>query len=145
MNKAGKARVVTTDAVIDSAIARAKEYEPYRPVVTAAAYSPSRDAVSLRFRTGVELLIPRKLLQGLESAKPSELRRIEISLHGSALRWPSLDVDHYVPGLMEGVFGNRRWMSAIGKKGGAARSVAKARAARKNGRKGGRPAREAAA
>src|ERR1700726_1496077 len=68
MNKAGKARVVTTDAVIDSAIARAKEYEPYRPVVTAAAYSPSRDAVSLRFRTGVELLIPRKLLQGLESA-----------------------------------------------------------------------------
>jgi hypothetical protein len=140
-----KARCVTTNAEIDAAIARAKEYEPYRPVVTAAEYRPASDMISLRFRTGVQLSIPRKLLQGLESAKVSDLRRIEVTLQGSALSWPTLDVDHYVPGLMEGVFGNRRWMSAIGKKGGAARSAAKARAARKNGRKGGRPRRNAAA
>ena len=140
-----KARSVTTDAEIDAAITRAKEYEPYRPVVTAAEYRPTSDLISMRFRTGVQLFIPRKLLQGLESAKVSDLRRIEITLHGSALRWPTLDVDHYVPGLMEGVFGNRRWMGAIGKKGGSVRSAAKAKAARRNGRKGGRPRRNAAA
>jgi hypothetical protein len=93
----------------------------------------------------VQLFIPRKLLQGLESAKVSDLRRLEITLQGSALRWPTLDIDHYVPGLMEGVFGNRRWMSTIGRKGGAVRSAAKAKAARKNGRKGGRPRKNAAA
>jgi len=81
----------------------------------------------------------------LESAKATDLRRIEITLHGSALRWPTLDVDHYVPALMEGVFGNKRWMGAIGKKGGSVRSAAKAKAARTNGRRGGRPRKDAAA
>ena len=81
----------------------------------------------------------------MESAKATDLRRIEITLHGSALRWPTLDVDHYVPALMEGVFGNKRWMGAIGKKGGSVRSAAKAKAARTNGRRGGRPRKDAAA
>jgi hypothetical protein len=31
----------------------------------------------------------------------------------------ALDVDHYVPSLIEGVFGNRRWMSELGKRGEA--------------------------
>jgi hypothetical protein len=33
----------------------------------------------------------------------------------------------------------RMWLAAIGRKGGSATSEAKAQAARKNGRKGGRP------
>lgn len=33
----------------------------------------------------------------------------------------------------------RKWLSAIGRKGGAVTSEAKTRAARRNGRKGGRP------
>ena len=43
------------------------------------------------------------------------------------------------PELIEGIFGNRQWMSLIGKKGGSARSEAKVRAVRESGRKGGRP------
>jgi hypothetical protein len=43
------------------------------------------------------------------------------------------------------VFGNRRWMSEIGKRGGAARTAAKAAAARTNGRQGGRPRKGAVA
>jgi hypothetical protein len=97
--------------------------------------------ITIKLATGVELAIPRKLLQGLESATAEQLAEVELWGPGSSLHWESLDVDHYIPSLIEGVFGNRRWMSEIGKKGGAQRSDAKASAARENGRKGGRPKR----
>ncbi len=132
-------RAVTTDAQIDVAIAQARVYEQYRPKAVAAAYRKPDDMIAIRFTTGVELSIPRKLLQGLESATAAELATVEIDDFGSALHWEKLDVDHYIPGLIDGVFGTRQWMAAIGKKGGAVRSDAKAAAVRENGRKGGRP------
>lgn len=131
--------VRTTDDEIDAAIARGKAYEQFRPRAVAAAYREQADVIAIRLATGVELLIPRSLLQGLENASAKDLRRLEVVGHGSGLHWGSLDVDHYVPSLIEGIFGNRRWMSEIGKKGGSVRSKTKAAAARKNGRKGGRP------
>lgn len=130
---------MTTDAEIDAAIAYAKSYERYRPKAVAAEYRPQLDAVAITLATGVEILIPRRLLQGLESASPAVLAKVRVEDFGSALHWPKLDVDHYIPGLLDGVFGTRRWMSEIGRKGGSARSKAKARSSRANGRKGGRP------
>ncbi|MGA2169635.1 MAG: hypothetical protein ABSG62_15610 [Terracidiphilus sp.] len=59
--------------------------------------------------------------------------------------FPDLDVDLYVPALIEGVYGSRRWMAQLGKKGGSARTEAKRKAAKANGAKGGRPKRTAAA
>jgi len=132
-------RVVTADAEIDAAIAQARVYEQYRPKAVAAAYRESDDVIAIKLATGVELSIPRKLLQGLESATPAELASVEIGDFGSALRWEKLDVDHYVPGLIDGIFGTGRWMAEIGKKGGSVRSDAKTTAVRANGRKGGRP------
>ena len=133
------ARIITSDAEIDAAIALADLREPYRPKAVAAAYRAEDDMLVIRLATGVELAIPRKLLQGLERATPAQVAKVEILGPGDSLHWEALDVDHYVPSLIEGVFGNRRWMSEIGKIGGAARSEAKRAAARKNGRKGGRP------
>lgn len=132
-------RVATTDAEIEAAIARGKAHEHVRPRAVAAAYREETEVIAVRLATGVELLIPRSLLQGLENASSRELKRVEVVGRGSGLHWSGLDVDHYVPSLIEGIFGNRRWMSEIGRKGGSARSVVKAAAARKNGRKGGRP------
>jgi hypothetical protein len=134
-----KAHILTTDAEIDAAVALAKLREPYRPKAVAAEYRAKDDVIAVKLATGVEVVIPRRLLQGLENATREQLRQVEIWGPGSSLHWEALDVDHYVPSLIEGVFGNRRWMSELGKRGGAARSEAKARAARANGRKGGRP------
>jgi hypothetical protein len=54
--------------------------------------------------------------------------------------FPKLDADLWLPALLEGVFGSRRWMAArLGARGGKAKSKAKARAARANGKLGGRP------
>ncbi|MDQ2865799.1 MAG: DUF2442 domain-containing protein [Candidatus Eremiobacteraeota bacterium] len=139
-----KAHVVTTDAEIDAAIAAAKIYEQYRPRAVAAGYRAKDDTIAIKLATGVELAIPRKLLQGLADADPREVAQVAIEDHGSALHWESLDVDHYVPGLIDGVFGTRKWMSEAGKIGGRAKTPAKRAAARKNGRKGGRPRKVAA-
>jgi len=45
----------------------------------------------------------------------------------------------YVPALVKGVLGTKQWMSQIGTAGGRAATVAKAAAARANGKLGGRP------
>jgi len=78
--------------------------------------------------------------QGLENAKPSELDRIEISPSGLGLHFPKLDADIYIPGLLEGFLGSKKWMAArLGQAGGQSRSRAKKAASRANGRLGGRP------
>jgi Protein of unknown function (DUF2442) len=136
---ATKARIATTDAEIDAAVAQAKIYDQYRPKAVAAAYRANDDMIVIKFLSGVELTIPRLLLQGLERATPAQLAEVEIVDAQSGLHWEALDVDHYIPSMLEGVFGNRKWMSHLGKIGGASRSAAKQTAARKNGRKGGRP------
>jgi hypothetical protein len=138
-----KARVDVTDAEIDRAIARGKLYEqnPFRPRAVAARYRVKSDTLALKLATGVELVIPRKLLQGLADADPRDVAKIDIADDGTSLHWESLGVDHYVPGLIDGVFGTRKWMSEAGKIGGLSRSDAKRAAARENGRKGGRPKR----
>jgi hypothetical protein len=137
--KKANSRISTADADIDAAITQARLYDQYRPKAIAARYHEKNDSFAIKLATGVEIVIPRRLLQGLNDATPRQLADVRIVGARSGLRWEALDVDHYIPSLVEGVFGNRRWMSAIGKKGGAARSAAKTRAVRENGRKGGRP------
>jgi hypothetical protein len=84
--------------------------------------------------------------QGLETATGEQLREIEIDPPGFGLHFPALDADLYIPALLEGFFGSKRWMAArLGELGGKARSAAKARASRANGRMGGRPKKVATA
>jgi NAD(P)-dependent dehydrogenase (short-subunit alcohol dehydrogenase family) len=58
---------------------------------------------------------------------------------GSGFRWEALDADLSVDGLVAGIFGSEIWMREMGRRGGIISSPAKTRAARQNGRKGGRP------
>ena len=109
--------------------------------VVSAHYDAARDTVDLLFRGGGSMMIPRRIVAGLERASASRLEPIGISPAGDALSWPSLDVDVYVPGLVERVFGTRLFAAASGRRGGRRRSKAKTAAARANGAKGGRPRR----
>jgi hypothetical protein len=135
--------VVTTDAQIDAALEHAKRFEANDRRAIKAEYLDGEDALRLVLQNGVKVSIPRRYLQGLEHARPAEMAKIELLGHGTGVRWPALDVDHYVPGLLSNVFGTRQWMAHVGRLGGAARSAAKKAAARANGRKGGRPAKAA--
>lgn len=46
--------------------------------------------------------------------KPQQnLEATQVSLPGDALSWPSLDVDVYIPGLVERAFGTRLFAAAV--------------------------------
>jgi len=132
-------RAHVSNEQIDSAIERAKQFEAHDPRVVHARYDADEDLVTLDFADRVRLSIPRNQLQGLETARRSQLSKIEIIGNGTGLHWPLLDVDHYVLGLLEHSFGTKRWMKRLGRMGGLVKSKAKSDAARLNGSKGGRP------
>jgi hypothetical protein len=58
---------------------------------------------------------------------------------GNGLHWEGLDLDLSVPGLLSSLFSGPEWLAELGRIGGRNSSAAKAAAARKNGRQGGRP------
>ena len=109
------------------------------PVARAARYDARRALIVISLVGGREFSFPTALADGLAGAPRSKLAKIDISPNGLGLHWPQLDADLYVPALIEGAFGSRRWMQQIGELGGSARSAAKARASRENGKRGGRP------
>ena len=76
---------------------------------------------------GRRLVMPVENLQGLESALPEQIRMYELVGRGTGIHFPALDADFYVRALIEGVYGNRAWMSELGRKGGSATSEAKSR------------------
>ena len=113
--------------------------------VVAARYNSDADAFDLRFSGGGSMSIPRRIVPGLERAAKAKVESIVVSPAGDALSWPSLDVDIYVPGLVERAFGTRLFAASTGRRGGRRRTKAKAVAARANGAKGGRPRKRATA
>jgi hypothetical protein len=135
--------IAITDVEFDRAIERANKLRR-EPMVTAVEYKagPGLDLLILKLSDGHRHVIPREELQGLQSATKEQLGRVEILGGGTGLHWPDLDADFYVPGLLRGVYGNKKWMAEIGRSGGSVRSAAKKRAARANGVKGGRPRRK---
>ena len=119
------------------ALGAARAQDP--SAIVHARYDAARDAFDLEFRSGGVITIPRSAVPGLDGASPSAVDAVRVSPAGDALSWPSLDVDVYVTGLVERLFGTRLFARATGQRGGLRRSSAKADAARANGAKGGRP------
>lgn len=120
---------------IEAANARA-DARATGPRAIAARYVRGRRQLAIKVASGALLAIPVRLVQQLDSALPEDLAIIEITPSGLGLHFPRLDADVYVPALVEGATGTRKWMAA---RGGAARTEKKIAAARKNGKRGGRP------
>src|ERR1700704_5702892 len=130
--------VITKDQ-FKAATARGGAAVARGPIAQAARYDSRRGLIVITLEGGCEFAFPVALAEGLAGAPRSKLKKIKISPNGLGLHWPLLDADLYVPGLIEGAFGSRRWMQQIGKLGGSSHSAAKAKASRENGKRGGRP------
>lgn len=127
-------------AEVKRANARARAMQASSPRVVAARYDQRLGRVVLALSSKVEVMFAPEDAQGLERARAGDLETIEISPSGLGIHFPKLDADLYVPALLEGFLGSRAWMAArLGEKGGRSRSAAKRKAAKTNGKLGGRP------
>jgi Protein of unknown function (DUF2442) len=124
---------VPSDAEIEGARRLAIAERPKSAV--AASYDQATDEVVLAHYCGATVRIPRKLFPHIESARPADLVHVELTPAGTAIRFPLLDADYSVPGMLRRIFG----LNEDNRRAGATKSSARAAASRKNGKKGGRP------
>jgi hypothetical protein len=132
--------VITTDAGIEAALEKAKLRDG-EPRALSVEHIQRLNLLIVGLSNGRRLVLPIEDLQGLGRATHKQIQSYELLGHGTGISFPGIDVDLYVPALIEGVYGNRRWMADLGKKGGRAKTEAKRRASQANGAKGGRPKR----
>ncbi len=128
------------EAEFERANARMARLREKLPHAVAAEYDVARRRIVVSLSSGIEVAFAPDQVQGLEQASPADLDEIEISPAGFDLHFPKVDADIYLPALLEGFFGSRKWMAArLGAKGGKAVSEKKREAVRNNGKLGGRP------
>ena len=131
-----KASSKLSDAEIDAALARGKAKSETEPRAQSARFDRDVRKIVVTFTNGSEFSFPPELAQGLSGATDDQLGAIRVLGKGHGLHWEALDTDLTVPGLVDQVFGTRKFMA---QQAGKVKSVAKAAAARENGAKGGRP------
>lgn len=93
----------------DEAIARAEALRTAGPVAIAARYDRRIGRIVIELSSGLEVSVRPRDLEGFERARPSALETIEITPSGLGLHFPEIDADIYLPSLLEGVFGTRRF------------------------------------
>ena len=118
-------------------------YEEQMLSLRSVAYDPRTDALRLALSSGVKLSIPRVQIPPLVQANGKQLAAIYVGNGGATISQDDLDVDVFVPGLLDRLFG-RTIRATLGSRAGKVSTLAKARAARKNGAKGGRPRKRSA-
>ncbi|MDE3196979.1 MAG: DUF2442 domain-containing protein [Acidobacteriota bacterium] len=125
---------------LERANKRAKKMQSHAPRAISARYDPGTGRVVLNLSSRLIVSFAPADAEGLESATPAQLRKIEISPSGFGLHFPAIDADLYIPALLEGFLGSKSWMAArLGQAGGQSTSRAKKAASRANGQLGGRP------
>jgi hypothetical protein len=119
---------------------RAKGLQSSLPKAISVRYDRKSGQIVVDLSSRLTLSFSPSDVQGLEHAKASQLDEIEITPSGFGIHFPKLDADLYVPGLLEGLLGSKKWMaSRLGQAGGHSTSMAKRSASRANGKLGGRP------
>ena len=125
---------------------RGEEIRAKTPHAVNARYDRRIGRIVISLSTGLDIAFSPKDAQGLETATWQQLQEIEIEGDGFGIHFPALDADLYIPPLLEGFLGSKKWMAArLGAEGGKVRSAAKAKSSRKNGLLGGRPRKAATA
>jgi hypothetical protein len=128
----------------EAAKARGREFQKKIPYALSACYDRKGKRIIIDLSSKMSVSFSPEDAQDLEHARPSQLEEIEVSPSGYGIHFPQLDADFYLPALLEGLLGTRKWMAArLGQVGGRSRSRAKKAAARANGKLGGRPRKRA--
>src|SRR5258708_35163658 len=101
---------------------RARDLQASIPRVVSAHYNRKSGHIVIHLSSKLILSFSPHDAQGLRNARPSQLDAIEISPSGFGIHFPKLDADIYIPGLLEGFLGSKKWMAArLGPMGGQSR------------------------
>lgn len=103
---------------------RGQQRRASEPYAVSARYDKRQGRIVVELNTGLVVMFGPQQVEGLENARPSQLQQVEITPSGFVLYFPRLDEGVYLPGLLAGQLGSRRWMAAqLGSRGGRARSA----------------------
>ena len=91
---------------------RGKKVQAAFPRAVAVRYDRRSARLVISFSSGVDVSFPLKLVQGLEAAKPDDLTDAPISPSGLGVHFPKLDADLYIPALLKGFLGSRRFLGS---------------------------------
>jgi hypothetical protein len=116
----------TFDAMYAKAVEAAELADKVEPRAQAVRYDANNHCLIIELRSGVTVMVPCSLIQGLSDAPPDDIARVKIMARGEDLHWPTLDVQVSVPRLMAGIFGTRKWMADLARRGGNVKSEKKA-------------------
>jgi hypothetical protein len=91
---------------------RGEEMRAKTPHAVSARYDRRIGRIVIRLSTGLDIAFSPKDAQGLETATWQQLQEIEIEGDGFGIHFPVLDADLYIPSLLEGFLGSKKWMAA---------------------------------
>jgi hypothetical protein len=91
---------------------RGRRLQASVPKAVSARYDRRTGRVVIGLSSNVEVHFFPQDAQGLEGARPSQLEEIEISSSGLGIHFPGLDADLYLPAILEGSLGSRKWMAS---------------------------------
>ncbi|MBN3948658.1 MAG: DUF2442 domain-containing protein [Nostoc sp.] len=106
---------------------------------TRAFYDPYLGMIIVFLSNKCMFGFPSEAGEGLAGASIKDLAEVEVTPSGEGLHWKTLDVDLSISALMNGIFGTKKWMAELARKGGSFTSFAKSEASRLNVTKGDRP------
>jgi hypothetical protein len=125
-----------TAAEFETAKARGKA-RMRGPRAESAHYDAGRNRVFVRLTTGIEIAFSPRDVEGLQHASADDLKSVEVEAFGLGVHFPTLDADLYVPALLKGVLGSKRWMARVAATGrsvpgraGSAASISQRRKSR---------------
>ena len=137
----GKAALSDADILAQIPGARAREAQARKQGLraTSARYDRTAERIVLELTNGCLFGFPARSIPALRATTAPQRAAVEIDAAGGAVRWPALDIDLSVPGLLLAAVSPAERRQHLASLLGKSTSVQKAAAARKNGAKGGRP------
>jgi hypothetical protein len=128
-----------TDEEYEAGLERGRQRLETATIATAVSYDAGQDMITIVLPNACLVIIPRQRISEFAGLSTAEMQEIRLSAIGDAIAVGSHDVHVDLGGMLEDVFPERLLGRRFAALGGKATSAAKARAARENGARGGRP------